>query len=225
MSSSSERAASRAAAASAEGQPRVPEVLPLPEHLSSGSPLLACLRQLCLEYRDALLAAAVPIDEFQGFSSEIDALPGSYVAAQRGGIWLALLPAPSQVPGDLSVHLGCRGAFDVVGCVALRDLGAGRGEIKRLYVRPAHRGLGAALALSAAVEAFAVQQQYRELLLDSLQRLPHALALYERLGFSLCQRYNTNPMPDVVFMSKRLQHAAADAAAEEEREPPTPARE
>ena len=177
-----------------EGLPRVAEVLSL---ASAGSairpPLLAAARELMLEYRDALLVAGVPIDDMQGFRAEIEALPGAFVPEQRGGLWLAVLPAPDAYGSPdqrCVVHLGCRGAFRVVGCVALRDLGGGRGEVKRLYVCPRARRLGVARALSAELEAAARAHGFREVVLDSVARLEGAVALYTGLGFATTGAYN-----------------------------------
>ncbi len=163
--------------------------------------LLASARALCCEYRDALLAHGVPIDTFQNFSDEIATLPSDFIPP-RGGLWLALESTSAASPD--AIHLGCRGAFTAVGLVALRDVGCGRGEIKRLFVRPAARRGGAASALSAALEAAARAQGFSALVLDSLERLPGARQLYERLGFSACGAYNANPMPDALWMTKRL---------------------
>jgi len=185
-----------------EGQPRVPEVL----CLSSLSPesavraaMCAAARGLCLEYRDALVASAVPIDDFQHFTAEIANFPAGFA-----GAWLALLPAnaPSALTTDAPVvHLGCRGAFAAVGVVALRDLGGGRAELKRLFVRPPARRLGAAAALTAAAAAAARAAGARELVLDTLGRLETS-RLYERLGFAPIAPYNDNPMPDALFYGK-----------------------
>ena len=103
------------------------------------------------------------------------------------GIWLAY-------DGDLAV-----------GCVALRWLSRaeGRAEIKRLYVQPAHRGRRLARLLVEALEAFAVKQGCRTLYLDSKDDLEAATALYARLGYSHCSRYNDNPQA-TIFMAKNL---------------------
>lgn len=165
------------------------------------APLLAAARALCTEYLAVLEGLGVPIDSYQNFRAEIAALPAGY-APPRGGVWLALAPAPPSPAAPAGVvHLGCRGAYVPVGYVGLRDLGGGRGEVKRLYVQPAARRAGAGRALSAALEAAARAQGFRELVLDSLGRLAHARPLYEALGFEACEPYNYSPLGDVYYVS------------------------
>lgn len=190
-----------------EGLPRIAEVFALADAGSAIRPsLLAALKQLMLEYRDTLIASGVPIDDMQGFSAEIDALPGKYVPEHRGGLFLALLPARDVAEGESCVvHLGCRGAFRVIGCVGLRDLGATGGEVKRLYIQPAYRRLGAARALNAALEAAARGLGYTRLVLDSVARFRNAVALYKSLDYAPCERYNApSPCEDAVYFSKSV---------------------
>ena len=159
------------------------------EEVATASPLSA-VAELFNEYREALLAHDVPIDSFQGFGAEIDSLPFKYTRAQRGALFLAR----------------DAGSGATAGCAALKDLGGGVAEVKRLYTRPAFRRRGVAAALSRAVEAAARELGYRRLVLDTLVRLPGARELYASLGFAPIERYNDNPMPDAVFLGKALAH-------------------
>jgi GNAT superfamily N-acetyltransferase len=108
----------------------------------------------------------------------------SYLS-RPGGLWLA--------------HIGA----DVVGCIALRPLRDEVGEIKRLYVRPAHRGQGLADALLDALEAGARERGFRELYLDTHDGLQAAKRFYERRGYVRCARYNDNPQA-TLFMQRNL---------------------
>jgi GNAT superfamily N-acetyltransferase len=122
---------------------------------------------------------------FQDFTRELAELPGAY--APPGGC--ILLAAANE------------SAF---GCVALRAIDGGVGEIKRMYVQPARRGEGWGRKLAVAIVAQARCIGYRELVLDTLSRLTTARALYAELGFSECAPYYVNPLPDVVYMRLRL---------------------
>ena len=142
---------------------------------------LAAARQLYREYRDFLGDVELP-----GYDDEIAGLPGKY--------------APPT--GELLVAHGSDGA--ALGCIALQPLPDGSAEVKRLFVRPAGRGLGLGRALIRAIEAEARRIGYPELRLDTLPRLVAAVALYRSLGFDYVDRYNDNPNAGVVFLAKRL---------------------
>jgi len=154
---------------------------------------IALTRALFVEYAQWLNVDLC----FQGFDAELASLPGAY-AAPQGRLLLAGAPGA---------------AF---GCIALRPLEHGCdsasasepdpriGEVKRLYVQPAHRGelWGHRLAEALIAEAWAIG--YRELKLDTLGWMAPARALYADLGFRECAPYYDNPLPEVVYMSLQL---------------------
>jgi GNAT superfamily N-acetyltransferase len=116
------------------------------------------------------------------------ALAAHYLAAGAGaGVWLAR-----------------RGA-SVVGCIALRPLPAiaDAGEVKRLFVQPASRGLRIADQLLAALHDGARAAGYRALYLDTKDDLVDAIRFYERHGYARCPRYNDNPQA-TVFMQRAI---------------------
>ena len=86
------------------------------------------------------------------------------------------------------------------GCVAVRLLDAATCELKRLYVRPAHRGhnLGRQLAESALKTARALG--YQRMLLDTLPEMQPAQRLYESLGFHDIPPYYGEPIAGQRFM-------------------------
>ena len=134
------------------------------------------VRRLFREYE-----AALGVDLcFQGFEDELKGLPGTY--APPGGVLLVAL-----VEGR------------AVGCVALRDLGNGSCEMKRLFVRPPYRGLGLGRCLALAVIREARNIGYGLMRLDTLSTLAVAVHLYESLGFRLIPPYYDNPLPGVVY--------------------------
>jgi GNAT superfamily N-acetyltransferase len=69
-----------------------------------------------------------------------------------------------------------------VGHAALRDLG-GDLEVKRVFIAPEARGKGASRAVMAALEDIARRRGARRLILQTGDRQPDAVALYERIGY------------------------------------------
>lgn len=142
---------------------------------------IALSRTLFQEY-----PAWLAIDlSFQGFAAELAGLPGVY-SPPAGRLLLALEGGQAS------------------GCVALRPLGDGVCEMKRLFVRPRfrERGIGRRLADQVVEEARAIG--YRMMRLDTLPPMPAALRLYAALGFLRCAPYYETPLPDTVFMELQL---------------------
>ena len=100
---------------------------------------------LCREYA-GLVAEALC---FQNFDQELDALPGDY-APPAGALLIA------------------RDADMAAGCVALRRIDAGTGEMKRMYVRESCRGSGLGRKLALAIIEEARQRKHSRIVLDTL---------------------------------------------------------
>ena len=126
---------------------------------------------------------------FQGFDSELKDLPGDY-AAPRGSLLLAR----------------CEGQW--AGCCALRPLDssdyANACEMKRLYVRQAFRGLGIGRALAEAILDMARQAGYSCVLLDTLDDMESARAMYVDLGFEEIPPYYHNPIAGAHYLRVEL---------------------
>jgi len=139
------------------------------------------VRQIFQEYANSL-----NIDlGFQGFESEIAELPGEY-AEPRGQILLA------RVDGAIA------------GCCALRPLDdcdyPNAAEMKRLYVRKAFRGFGLGRQLAEAMLDVARRAGYDHVLLDTLDDMEAARALYMELGFESIEPYYHNPLPGAHYL-------------------------
>jgi DNA-binding MarR family transcriptional regulator len=103
-------------------------------------------------------------------------------------------------PSDLRDYAPPRGCLllarlsgQPIGCGALRTLERGVGEIKRMWVSPAARGLGLGRRLLSELEQVARKRRMRTLRLDSNGSLAEALQLYRASGYLEIERFNDNP--------------------------------
>jgi ribosomal protein S18 acetylase RimI-like enzyme len=129
---------------------------------------------------------------FQGLEEELRSLPGKY-SEPKGSIFVALCPAPAK-----------EGIEELCGIVALRDLGSGICEMKRLFVSDSYKGLGIGKALVSRILNEATVKGYSAMRLDTLRSMNPALTLYRSFGFSEINPYIYNPIPDAVYMEKIL---------------------
>jgi ribosomal protein S18 acetylase RimI-like enzyme len=77
--------------------------------------------------------------------------------------------------------------------------------MKRLYIRPAHRGAGLGRLFVERIVTEARDIGYRAMRLDTLQNMTAAQNLYRRLGFRDIPAYYPNPLPGVVYLELDLQ--------------------
>lgn len=126
---------------------------------------------------------------FQDFEGEIANLPGDY-APPRGELLLA------KIDGAIA------------GCCALRPLDSSdyvnAAEMKRLYVRPAFRRLGLGRQLAEAILDAALMAGYDSVLLDTLDDMEIARAMYEELGFKEIPPYYHNPLAGAHYLKVDL---------------------
>ena len=114
--------------------------------------------------------------------------------------FVARIQLSSEAPGEPSDKRA-------VGCGALRLLGKGQGELKRMFVSPEMRGQKIGVALLKAITAEAKATGLGELLLETGSTQAEALRLYLRAGYHFCDPFGDyvaghHAASTSVFMSK-----------------------
>lgn len=149
------------------------------------APELSALRLIFREYADSLQIDLC----FQGFEAELAELPGEY-APPRGALLMALV---NEV---------------LAGCCAIRPLDTvdypNACEMKRLYVRPGFRRTGVGRQLAEAMLDCARRADYACVLLDTLDEMESARALYQDLGFQEIAPYYFNPIEGAHYLKVDL---------------------
>ena len=123
---------------------------------------------------------------FQNYEKELAGLPGEY-GPPSGRLFLALEDNVAAA------------------CVALRDLGNGTCEMKRLFVRPEFRGRRLGWQLTELILSEARSIGYQRIRLDTLPgKMDKAIAMYRGLGFQEIAPYYNNPVAGAAFMELTL---------------------
>jgi len=152
---------------------------------------LALARGLFAEYAASIAHLAGASLNAQRFDEELATLPGRY-AEPQGRIYIALV---NHQPA---------------GCAALRPIDALPAdaspvcELKRMYIRPHHRGQHLGRRLCEQIIADAREIGYATLKLDTDPRLEAANSLYKSLGFQPTPKFNNDPDPTTIYMELRL---------------------
>jgi ribosomal protein S18 acetylase RimI-like enzyme len=98
---------------------------------------------------------------------------------------------------------------EAAGCVAVRTLQREERacEMKRLWVKGEFRGLRLGRRLAEEAIGWAKRMGFVAMYLDTVPAaMPEANRLYEAVGFVPVERYNSNPVADIVFFRLGLIH-------------------
>jgi putative acetyltransferase len=147
--------------------------------------LFAAARALIQEY-GAMISASMSADLcFQNFAAELEDLPAMYgrpsgcmILAGRDDEW--------------------------VGCCGLRRFSDEVCEMKRLYVKPSARGAALGRRLIERLLTTACALGYQRMVLDTLEEMTTAQALYRSFGFRPTQPYYVNPIRGASYMELDL---------------------
>ncbi len=125
---------------------------------------------------------------FQDINKELEGF--SFMYGQPDGLFLLAL--------DVGV---------LVGGIGLRSFKPSICEMKRLFVYDHYKGEGVGRILCEALIKEAKGLGYEKMLLDTLNRLEAATALYKSLGFKEIPPYRYNPDPTAIYMELDLKDA------------------
>lgn len=142
------------------------------------------IRKLFRDYESFL---SIDLD-FQDFETKLNSLPGKYISPD-GALFLAT------------------NKNSVIGCGAIKKLGSAKHktcEMKRLFVRPEARGLGAGKKLVLRIIEEGIRLGYSTMYLDTLDKLNKAMNLYESVDFTVTEPYYDNPLTGVVYWKMDL---------------------
>ena len=93
-------------------------------------------------------------------------------------------------------------------CGAIKAYAPGRGEMKRMFVKPQYRKLGLATQVLKELEAWAAELGYTALVLETGKAQPEAIALYQKWGYTPIPNYGQYAgVENSICMQKQLVRA------------------
>lgn len=91
-----------------------------------------------------------------------------------------------------------------VACGCFKQTGETTIELKRMYVKPEFRGRGIASALVGELEKWAIESGNTVAILETGNRQPGAVAMYEKLGYSIIENSTPHEAGPNVCMQKKI---------------------
>ena len=93
-----------------------------------------------------------------------------------------------------------------VGCGGIRKHKDSIAELKRMYIKPDHRGKGLGKKLLVFLIELVKKLGYKKIWLDTLESLKEATHIYRNFGFIQIDAYRYNPNPDVLYFELELKN-------------------
>lgn len=132
-------------------------------------------------------AAELPIAlDFQHFEEELNNLKNIYNKNYGGGIVL------------------CKVNQVIIGCAGIRKFNNEIAELKRMWISPSERGKGFGNKIIKAALALAISENYKAVVLDTLNHMHAAIKIYRGAGFKETEAYYFNPHKDALYFKKIL---------------------
>lgn len=78
---------------------------------------------------------------------------------------------------------------EAVGCGAFKEFSTDVAEVKRMFVKPEHRGKRIAALILTEIESWASELGFQECILETGFKQPEAIALYKREGYEVIPNY------------------------------------
>ena len=138
----------------------------------------------------------------QEYGAEISATMSADLCFQNFAAELRELPAMYGPPSGCLLLAGRDDEW--VGCCGLRRFSDEVCEMKRLYVRPSARGAALGRRLIERLLTAARSRGYRRMVLDTLEDMIAAQALYRSFGFRPTKPYYFNPIRGASYMELDL---------------------
>lgn len=132
--------------------------------------------------------SAEAVDAVAQYVAELDR---RFPAGFRPGAALAHDAESLRPP--TGTFLVARSEEEVVACGGVQRLDEATGEIKRMWVADAWRGVGLGRRVLGELEEEVRRLGYRRVRLDTNGTLDEAIAMYRRAGYRSIERYNDNP--------------------------------
>ena len=164
-----------------------------------------------LDTADRLLAAAAvrfdvvdprSPEAVEAMTTYFDELDRRFAAGfDAGDTLVADAPAMASPTGSFVIAVIDR---QVVGCGGVQRHDPSTGEIKRMWVHEAWRGVGLGRRMLDRLEAEVASLGYARVVLDTNDTLTEAIAMYDRAGYDATERYNDNP-DAMCWFTKRLE--------------------